>query len=59
MLKAITIVPDLDDLLVVAESYQKLEVDLQIVQDFLQSLGWLFNREVFTNSGPEGDLSGI
>ena len=44
-LKAITIIPYLDDLLVVAGSYQKLLEDLQTVQDFFQSLGWLINRE--------------
>ncbi|XP_040188033.1 uncharacterized protein LOC120920173 [Rana temporaria] len=44
-LKAITIIPYLDDLLIVAESHQKLLADLQTVLDFLQSLGWLINRE--------------
>lgn len=44
-LKAIPIIPYLDDLLVVAESYQKLLADLQTVQDILQFLGWLINKE--------------
>lgn len=44
-LKAITVIPYLDDLLIVAKSYQRLLEDLQAVQDFLQSLGWLINKE--------------
>lgn len=41
-IRAITVIPYLDDLLFVAHSVQ-LAKDLREAQDFLQSLGWLIN----------------
>lgn len=41
---AITVVPYLDDLLFVAQSFRQLEEDLQEKKhNFLQSLGWFIN----------------
>lgn len=42
-MRAITVTPYLDDLL--ARSYQRLEINLQIAQDFLRSLGRLTNKD--------------
>lgn len=44
-MKAITVIPYLDDLLFIAGSYQQLEKDLQEVQVFLRALGWLINKD--------------
>lgn len=43
--RAITVIPYLDDLLFVAPSFHQLERDLQEAQSFLPSLGWLINQE--------------
>lgn len=57
-LRSITIIPYLDDLLVVAESHQKLEKALQTFQGFLQSPGWLINMEKCSDSDPESNILG-
>lgn len=43
--RAITVIPYLDKLLFVTQSYQQLEENLQEAQLFLRSLGWLINRD--------------